>query len=167
MNKRIDNLMYKTSYNRDVNKKLDLQGDVERLQGEIKYLTEEAGKYRRNLEELKEEKQDYLNEVYKEKEKETLQLEGFERDIVHNLRCWYRYSITGHKYKAEEFVKKYDRVSVKLSTLAEAYSKDYFYEDAPLNKLEKFMEYNYKTNYLCIGIIVGCILGGVVVGMIM
>ena len=72
MNKRIDNLMYKTSYNRDVNKKLDLQGDVERLQGEIKYLTEEAGKYRRNLEELKEEKQDYLNEVYKEKEKETI-----------------------------------------------------------------------------------------------
>lgn len=211
MNKRVDNLMYKTSYNRDVNKKLDLQGDVERLQREVEGLRSEKSNLRYELKSLKKSKEEYLAERYKEREKETLLLEDYEEEIK---RLAYRLSelesikggrlvsfsqtyyeeLNFTKTRLKELQEKFSRVSVPIGELSrysnfcikakileifkkiDNLTKEKDKEEAKLRWQQKELrdtEEKYKEvihqdrETIWKGIIIGCILGGLAVGMFM
>lgn len=201
MNKRIDNLMYKTSYNRDVNKKLDLQGDVERLQGEVEELSSDKKDLQRTVRDLRREKDEYLADKYKEQEDCTPLFEEVVEEIMQIREdlgnCDYKEGIDSlTKYhdlmlRINELSFTFKRVSIDISQFMSSKLHPLDYEFSRLvntiDKLDKEAkesvewqqkelrdtEEKYKEvihqerETIWKGIIVGCILGGVVVGMIM
>jgi predicted nucleic acid-binding Zn-ribbon protein len=132
--------MYKTSYNRDVNKKLDLQGDVEKLQWEIKELNSQKSNLRYELKSLEKSKEEYLAERYKEREKETLLLEDYEEEIK---RLAYRLSeldeIKGGRMVSfsQSYYEELRAVKTRLKELQEKFSR----VSIPIGELSRYSNF--------------------------